>query len=164
LANKANRKRRPDSGNKRAKDNKSLALSNNNNDYPDNTKNHIADPQEAGIVSAEWSAPLPPPGAMRAYQEIIPDMPERLLASYEKQVNHRLKIEEATVQALIKNMERGQIIGGAIAVLFLIGALYCAYIGASAAACVIGGTTVVGLVSVFIYAQNATSKNDEEQE
>jgi len=159
MVKRASRKNR---NNKRAKENKSLALSNNNIEPRDN--NSVIIEKQLEIISMQRSAPLPPPGDMRAYQEIVPDLPERLLANLEHQTKHRTEMERIALRASINDTKRGQYCALTIACVFLFGALYCAHIGATVVACTIVGSTVTGIVSAFLYTQHSKSNNNKEKQ
>ena len=41
-----------------------------------------------------YSGPLPPPEDFGAYKAVLSDAPERILAMAEKQIQHRISMEE----------------------------------------------------------------------
>ena len=108
--------------------------------------------------SYSFSGPLPPPEVMGLYNALIPNAAERLLAAFEGQQQHRQGLENRVVNAGIKRSWWG---------------LWCALsvslagIGVSAlavvfqqqiAASVIGGGTLVGLVTAFITGRSQQEK------
>ena len=103
------------------------------------------------MISQRWSAPLPPPDELKKYDIIIPGMAERLLIQFEKQSNHRIEMEKEVIISRSANMKRGQVFAFIIALAFLCGSLYCGIIGQPKLGGILGGTTIVGLVSAFCY-------------
>lgn len=50
-------------------------------------------------VAASYSGPLPPPGMLEHYNNIVPGAAERILSMAEKQSEHRQKLEEKIVNS-----------------------------------------------------------------
>ncbi len=67
-----------------------------------------------------WAGPMPPPNAVREYEDILPGAAERILSMAEMQVAHRHDLERRTTQSMIRVEERGQWIGAGIAVLAIL--------------------------------------------
>lgn len=44
-------------------------------------------------ASASWSGPLPPPGALQAYEDTLPGAAERIFANSEAESEHRRSLE-----------------------------------------------------------------------
>ena len=59
-------------------------------------------------VHARWSAPLPPPEAMREYESLLPGATRRLFDQYEKQSDHRIQMESDMAPAVRRTLLRGQ--------------------------------------------------------
>ncbi len=110
------------------------------------------------IHQAEFfRGPIPPPSIMEAYAAINPDLPLRIVQMAEQEQQGQLRIAEAKVafnqsalEGEIRRVSSGQKYGAFIAVVALISATICAVVGESAAAIVIGGTTVISLVAAFV--------------
>jgi uncharacterized membrane protein len=99
---------------------------------------------------SQFSGPLPPPDALRAYNDILPGAAERIFQMAEKQSDHRQQLENRVATAQIGQSNRGQLYALIIAIAFLIGSVICAVTGHEAAASVLGGGTVVSLAGAFI--------------
>lgn len=104
-----------------------------------------------------YLSPLPSPNDLKEYNITLPDAAERILTMAEKEQRHRIKLEQQQIEInknLIKSefsyRNRGQIIGGFIGIIGLSISAFLGYIGESAVASIIGGGTVVGLVTVFV--------------
>jgi uncharacterized membrane protein len=105
----------------------------------------------ARAVSEAWQGPLPPPASLRTFNEIVPGAAERILAVFEKQAEHRMRMETTVVTGRDRNMRRGQVFAFLVALSFLGGALYCAVLGYPTLAGVIAGSTLVSIVGAFLY-------------
>src|SRR5690606_39448599 len=117
--------------------------------------------------------PLPPPSELAAFDEIQPGFAERIMVMAEEQAKHRKQLEMKAVDAEIEDarsvrtqFRRGQIFGLIIAVLGLISAVLIAAVnqtsGGAATASIVGGSTVLGLVGVFVIGRLPTSRHREE--
>lgn len=128
---------------------------------------------------ATFSGPIPPPELLERYSTVIPDLPERLVKQFELEATHRremerfetehaYKIESLWAQHATSKVSRGQWFGLLIAIIALSVTTYALYLGETSAACVIGGTTVVGLAAVFVTGRvlerrNAKSDDDDRE-
>lgn len=52
---------------------------------------------------------LPPPNEMEKYENLLPGITNRLLATYEKQVDHRINLENKVIESDISRGKVGQI-------------------------------------------------------
>lgn len=68
--------------------------------------------------------PLPSAAELERYQAIIPDMPERLLANFEKQTDHRIDLENRVIQGDIHRADLGLKAGWTFAVLLLAASVF----------------------------------------
>ena len=71
-----------------------------------------------------FSGPLPAPEDLKAYKDVMIDAPERIMAMAEIQVEHRIKMEKCIVESGIKQSKQGQLIGGLLALLFLLASVF----------------------------------------
>jgi uncharacterized membrane protein len=81
----------------------------------------------------------------------------------ENQSNHRIKIEETVISGQVKQSARGQIFGLIIAFFTLGSALVLSMFGHEAVACVLGGSTVISLATVFVIGKREQRKKLEEK-
>jgi uncharacterized membrane protein len=65
-------------------------------------------------ISARGTLPLPPPQLLAEYQDVLPDLPQRLINWTETQSAHRRELEMLQAEGQEKRMNRGQ--SGALAV------------------------------------------------
>ena len=66
-----------------------------------------------------FRSPLPVPEDFKAYGEVIPDAPERILCLMEQQVGHRISTERDIVTSGLKESRRGQWMGYSIVVILI---------------------------------------------
>ena len=108
------------------------------------------------------SGPLPDPSELAQYQAIIPNGADRIMKMAESQLEHRIKIETTVIGSQQRQAGFGQICALVIALVALILATYAAVNGQPVFGGVIGGTTLVSLVSAFLLSTH--KKKAEVQE
>jgi len=115
------------------------------------------DPKTAATIAAfvqaqvsQFTSPLPDPSILAKYNEIVPGSAERIIKWTEEQSTHRQRLESAAITAQILESKRGQWIGAVISVLFLIGSVWVTLNGHNWVGAVLGGGTVVTLVTAFV--------------
>lgn len=123
----------------------------NRNNPPARQDQRPQAPQSEIVRQDFWQGPLPPPGALEQFRQLVPDAPERIFDEWQREAAHRRKIEEKALTGNLRTVRFGQV--GAIT--FGLGALGISGLGfwlgypveASAVTC----TTVVGVVGAFLY-------------
>ncbi len=125
--------------------------------------NHPARTQQNQIqvAAASYSGPIPPPSELAKYEELLPGSAERIIAMAEKQSNHRQDLEKITIKSGSRDSLLGLIFGLIIGLAGIGSGTYCIIKGATAAGTVIGGGSLVSLVSVFIYGSRQRRKERE---
>ena len=102
------------------------------------------------MKSSLYSAPLPPPEFLKLYEEVLPGAAKIIFDMAQAQSNHRIGLEEQTVTTNNKAMLRGQTYGMIIAITALIIAGVLAFYDKVVTSSIIGGSTIIALVSIFI--------------
>ena len=95
---------------------------------------------------------------MGLYDQIIPGSAERLLAAFENQQSHRHNLENRVVDAGISRAWYGQWCGLSVALAGIGVAALAVIYEQQWAASVIGGGTLVGLVTVFVTGRSQQEK------
>jgi uncharacterized membrane protein len=113
------------------------------------------------FVSRSYSGALPPPEMLKQFEEILPGLAERIVCRMEKQSEHRMSLESKVVSAQLSESKRGQWLGFIIAILFLGASIWLAHEGHIEVASILGGTTIIGLVTVFVIGKNKMKKDFE---
>ena len=115
-------------------------------------------------ISRFWEGPLPPPSALKEYEEVLPGAANRILKMAERQLVHRQKMEKEKLDKIYQVQSRGQhyalLIVGMIAFsgMFLIG------YGFEISGLIVYGTTLIGLAYVFITGRRPKLKQDSSSE
>ena len=114
-------------------------------------------------VTEAFSGPLPPPDVLERYNSIAPGAADRIITMAEEETTHRRKLEQDIVHNGYEEAKRGQIFALFIGALGIIAGETVAVLGAQWAGAVIGGGTVVGLVSVFILGREANRSHQQDK-
>ena len=99
---------------------------------------------------SEYRGPIPKPEDLAQYDAILPGSAERILAMAEDQASHRRDLESRALDAKMRQTDRGQHYGLTIGLVGLVASAFMASIGAVVPAGIVGGTTIVSLVAVFV--------------
>jgi len=106
--------------------------------------------QQAIATLQSFSGPLPHPELLENYNDIIPGAAERILSLAEAEAAHQHDIELLALQCASNEARLGQWFGLIIGICAFITVIISVILGAEKTAMVVGGTTVVGLVTVFV--------------
>src|ERR1019366_753650 len=99
------------------------------------------------------SGPLPAPEELAAYNQVITGGADRIMKMAEQQSAHRISLESTVVNSQQKQSFCGQIFGLIIGLAGLGVATFAAVHDQPWFGSIIGGSTLVSLVSVFVYAR-----------
>lgn len=133
----------------------------------DTSSDNVSDAPAGRVEQIEFqqsvSGPLPPPRMLEHYKAVQTDLPERIITLSEAESTHRHNLENKIVDNEARNTRRGQLMGLVVALCaFVIAGLAVVY-KQPVAAGIIGGTTVVGLVGVFVIGRWPTAKSVDER-
>jgi len=112
--------------------------------------------QEVQVVQEAYSGPLPHPAILQQYNKIVPGAAERILEMAEQNAKHRRNLQFAALKAQKSEIRIGQLFGFGIGISALSTSIVAMYFGFPAVAGIIGGTTVVGLVTVFVIGRSSS--------
>jgi uncharacterized membrane protein len=98
--------------------------------------------------------PLPDPSELAAYNQTIPNGADRIMKMAEEQSAHRIGIEKTVVNSQQRQAFCGQLFGLIIGLSGLGLATYAAISGQPAFGGIIGSTTLVSLVSSFLFTRH----------
>ena len=118
--------------------------------------------QTVSVSTTVVSGPLPSPEILIQYNQAVPGAAERIIAMAEHDFAHLQTMEKMRLSAFYQDRRLGQIFGFCIAVIALGGSVFLAITGHEQTASVIGGSTLVALVSVFVFGRlfkNSKSSN-----
>lgn len=114
------------------------------------------------LVHQAWQGPVPPPATLRAFKELVPDAPERILAMAEEEARTRREImmrdsestnrrKEAEIAAYHQDIRRGQVIAFLYLIAVLAVVIVCAYLKCEKIGITVAGMGAAGIVANFIW-------------
>jgi uncharacterized membrane protein len=101
-------------------------------------------------VSVQYTGPLPPAGQYEQYERTLPGSAHRIPAMAEKEQDFRHAREPKIQEDQKKLTYRGQWFAAGLSVVFTAAAVYLALNGHEVTAGILGGSTVLGIVSIFV--------------
>lgn len=101
-------------------------------------------------VVASFSGPMPPPNVLAAYDNLIPGSADRILSMAEREQAFRHKVTESAVAGSGESETSQRRYAFAVVVVMVAAALACVVMDAPQVAVVLGGGTLLGLVTVFL--------------
>jgi uncharacterized membrane protein len=104
------------------------------------------------------SSPLPDAAELAAYNQIIPAGADRILKMAEAQSAHRIDIEKTVIKSQQTQGFCGQLFGLIVGVVGILCATFAAVSGQPWFGSIIGGATLVSLVSAFLYSRHAQKR------
>jgi len=120
------------------------------NELPEEKRNVLLSTMLAIEEERTFSGPLPPPEYFEAYGKTLEGSPDRILTIAEKQVDHRINLEDTIVKKKFNQSTLGQVLATILILVFGYIAYDLAMHDHDAAAIAIGVTTVIGLSVVFV--------------
>ncbi|UCH97210.1 MAG: DUF2335 domain-containing protein [Candidatus Aminicenantes bacterium] len=114
----------------------------------------------AALILRKYQGPLPPPETLKEYNEILPDAAERIFSMAEKEQQHHHNTEKKLVDHEIKKTNKGQNFAFFTALIGIVGAVVCAFLGQVVIGSVVGGSTLVSLVSSFLSSKQEKKKGE----
>jgi uncharacterized membrane protein len=123
-------------------------------------------PQRDLVIQASassFSGPIPPPALLERYNDLIPNGAERILAMAEKQSAHREYLEKRVVDGNVSNQTRGSYFAFIISLVAILGGVWLIAHGKSPEGLGTIITSLVGLVSVFLYSKYQQKKERDEK-
>jgi uncharacterized membrane protein len=107
-------------------------------------------------LNMTWSGPLPPPGALQQFNDIIPDGADRIMRMVEAEQAHRIGHEAERLGVMARDTRRGHWIGGIISVSSIGGAVACVALHAPAAVSIaMVGIPVLGMIRVIVSSKTS---------
>ncbi len=107
--------------------------------------------------------PLPDPQTLSEYSLIIPNGAERIMQMAEKQLDHRIKMENKVIGGQMLQSNIGQILAFLIGIAALSASTYCIITGHEWSGSILGIGGLTGLVTAFIKGRSQQDKSLEEK-
>lgn len=109
------------------------------------------------VKQETFSGPMPPPMLLKEYQNLIPDAPERILKMAELEQEHRIKVDNEmlrqsgiSILEMSKANKSSQFFAFILTLILIISGVVLTIKGFPWVGGTIFGTTIVGVVAVFI--------------
>jgi len=100
-------------------------------------------------TEVSYSGPLPPPGVIQGFENVLPGAAERIFTMAEKQLEHRMYLEKVVVEGGSKRASMGIYAAVIVEGMFLATSCYLAHLGLTAEALKVVGGSAVGLLGAF---------------
>ena len=97
--------------------------------------------------------PLPDPATLRELNNIYPGAAKLIFEDFHAQSAHRRTLEQSVVMSKIALAQRGQVLGGLIAAVGLIGSLIVIGLGHTTGGIAVATTCLLSLVGIFVSGQ-----------
>ena len=95
--------------------------------------------------------PLPAAAELERYEHILPGAADRIIGMAERQAAHRQRLEEFALRSEDRRSWGGLIVGGIVALGFLVGSVVLGLKDQPWLGGVLGGTTLISIVGTFVY-------------
>jgi len=112
-------------------------------------------------ITKEHRGPLPSPQTLNEYNQVIPGLADRMITSYEKQVDHRISLENKAVTSQIAQSARGQWFALIIGIFALSCSTFTIYQGHEWPGAVIGVGGITSLVVAFLKGKESQREDLE---
>ncbi|MFN0049545.1 MAG: DUF2335 domain-containing protein [Cytophagales bacterium] len=103
--------------------------------------------------------PLPDPKTLSEYSLIIPNGAERIMQMAERQLDHRMKMENKVVGGQMLQSNIGQILAFLIGIAALLASTYCIVTGHEWAGSILGIGGLTSLVTAFIKGRSQQERS-----
>lgn len=110
------------------------------------TENFIPLNKQPLSEETHFSGPIPEPELLKAYNEVVPGLADRIFRMAKDEQEHRFLVERRKVRAIA----RGQYTAFIIVILLIVAGVTCALCGQHVVAGTIFATTIIGTASVFL--------------
>lgn len=114
--------------------------------------------------SVTFSGPIPPPEIAAGWNDVAPNGADRLLLMAEKQLDHRLSLEQYVIKEQHKQSRRGQYFAFILALAGMGVSAFLAVKGHDIVAGTFATTLILGLVAIFIQGRKAQRKDLQDKE
>ena len=116
-------------------------------------------------VESRFSGPLPPPELLARYDEIVPGMADRLMTTFEKQADHRMKLEMTVISGDTRRAWWGLVLAFVFGMVLLGASVYMIANGFEVAGIIVIVTELATLGGSLVYStytrrQERRSKRD----
>jgi len=115
------------------------------------------------VSETTYRGPLPSPETLNQYSTIIPNGADRIMKMAEKQLEHRINMENKVIGGQLLQSNIGQFLAFLIGIASLVTAAYCIINGHEWPGSLLGIGGLTGLVTAFIKGKDQSEKSLEEK-
>jgi uncharacterized membrane protein len=128
-----------------------MPVQNSNDDFQSAPSMGAATGTNGPLLAAQWEGPLPPPGALKQFDQIIPTGAERIMVMCEKEQAARIKNEARITLAEILIEGGGRLVGALLMLVCLGAAIWSVTVQADwrVAVCFISVPVMGALTKLF---------------
>ena len=112
-------------------------------------------------IHRSFNGPLPAPEDFKQYESVLPGAADRIISMAEKQQLHRTSLEKEIVDRNFNQSSRGQIIGGILAICYILASFVLGLYGHETLAGIIATTTLLGTIVVFVLNKKPDHDNED---
>lgn len=134
-------------------------VDNSNLDNKSKTANIVSVTRSLITTHESFKGPLPSPKQMSEYEAIIPGSADRILSMAEKQLSHRITMEEDVISRQVKQSGKGQVFAFIICILLILLAGWCILNNAKWIAGLIVGITMISVIGLFVTGKHKIREN-----
>ena len=127
---------------------------NNNPDSPDSITPGVG----CVVFPVSPEEAFPSPDQLKQYESVLPGLAQRLIIQAENQTAHRIEMEKKLVSSGILKSTLGLIFGFLIGSIGIGGGFYLTAIGFNVIGIVFSSTTLVSIVTAFIYGSQSKKR------
>jgi uncharacterized membrane protein len=109
----------------------------------------------------QWAGPLPHPEALERFDALVPGAANRIITMAENDAKHLQNMEVAHSNLQHSERRLGQVFAFFIAIAALSASAFLGYTGHEVTASIVGGTTVLGLVTAFIVGRSSKPSTEQ---
>jgi uncharacterized membrane protein len=114
-------------------------------------RNKLPSSTRTTSYAAAYQGPLPPAAHLEHYERILPGAADRIVSAFEKQVEHRHRMEERYSKSACSNSSLGLWAGFLICLVTIIASTLLIFLGKTVGGTVLGSVSITSLASVFVY-------------
>ncbi len=112
-------------------------------------------------IENSYSGPIPRPQDMEQYNAAIPHGADRIMTMAEKQLNHRIEVEQHAVKSGLNLQRKGQICGFILAFICIAGGIVLGFYDKTTIAVTLVTSTITALLAAFVMGKNKTPEDPD---
>lgn len=122
------------------------------------TATHVARQTAQQYIRAEYSGPLPHPSQLEHYEKTYPGAAKIIFDQWQRQTQHRQRLEYETITSQEKRADRGQVMAFIIVMTVTVGGFVLIGLGHSVAGTIASIGGLAGLLTLFFGRRSKTDK------